>query len=343
MEQRGDEELVTCYAVAAGELRWSHAVAARHSTTLGGIGPRCTPTIEGGRVYALGATGVLRCLDGASGQSVWTVDLLETMGLTPEQDLKGIAWGRATSPLIVDGLVVVPLGGPKDGPWVSLAAYRQDTGELVWKAGERQASYSSPTLATLNGVRQILIVCQDYVAGHKADGGELLWEHAWPGCSSTDATVSQPVAFGEDRVLLSKGYSGGSQLLRVLFDPARGWHAEELWARKNLLRTKFTNVVLRGPDAYALSDGILECVDLEQGKRLWKEGRYGQGQVLGVDDLLIVQAESGEVVLVEASPAGLNVLGRLNALDGKTWNNPALYDHYLLVRNAEEAACYQLP
>ena len=123
----------------------------------------------------------------------------------------------------------------------------------------------SPTLATLNNVRQILIVCQDYVAGHKADGGALLWEHPWPGCSSTDASVSQPVAFGDDRVLLSKAYGGGSQLLRVC-PAADRLRVEVLWAHKNLLRTKFTNVVLRDRHVYGLSDGILECVDRETGK-----------------------------------------------------------------------------
>jgi outer membrane protein assembly factor BamB len=116
-----------------------------------------------------------------------------------------------------------------------------------------------------------------------------------------------------------------------------------------VLRTKFCNVVLHGEHIYGLSDGILECVELAtgrlvwtSGRRVWKEGGYGQGQVLGVEDLLLVQAESGEVALVEATPSGHRELGRFAALDGKTWNNPSLYGRYLLVRNAEQAACYEL-
>ncbi len=96
MEQRGDEELVTCYEVATGTLRWFHALPSRHQTVMGGVGPRATPTIRDGRVYALGATGILRCLDGATGQPVWTEDLLARIGITPDEDLSGIAWGRVT-------------------------------------------------------------------------------------------------------------------------------------------------------------------------------------------------------------------------------------------------------
>jgi outer membrane protein assembly factor BamB len=166
LEQRGGDELVTCYEVATGQPCWFHAVPARHQSVLGGIGPRSTPTIDQGRVYALGATGILRCLDGATGQLIWTEDLLARIGVTAKEDLNAIAWGRAGSPLIVDHLVVVPLGGRAKPPWISLAAFDKATGRLAWTGGDCQASYSSPVLTTLAGRRQILIVNQDYVSGH---------------------------------------------------------------------------------------------------------------------------------------------------------------------------------
>ena len=109
------------------------------------------------------------------------------------------------------------------------------------------------------------------------------------------------------------------------------------------MKTRFTNVVVRGGFVYGLDDGILACVDLSTGERKWKHGRYGHGQVLLVEDVLLVQAESGEVVLVEANPTGHHELTRFAALKVKTWNNPALSGRYLLVRNGEEAACYELP
>ncbi|HPM82035.1 MAG TPA: PQQ-like beta-propeller repeat protein [Candidatus Anammoximicrobium sp.] len=343
MEQRGDEELVTCYEVATGTMRWFHAVPARHHTVLGGAGPRATPTIHEGRVYALGATGVLRCLDGATGRPVWIEDLLARIGVTAEEDLDAIAWGRSNSPLIVDDLVVVPLGGPAQGPWVSLAAFDKATGRLVWTGGDCQASYSSPVLATIAGRRQILIVNQGYVSGHDPASGAQLWKHPWPGSSRGDASVSQVVPAPNDRLLLSKGYGVGAKLLQVSRNGPDQWQVAEVWSNSRVLRTKFCNVVVLGDHVYGLSDGILECVEVAGGRRVWKAGRYAMGQILGAGDLLVVQAESGEVALVEATPAEHRELGRLAALEGKTWNNPSLYGRYLLLRNAEQAACYELP
>jgi outer membrane protein assembly factor BamB len=342
LEQRGEEELVTCYELATGRPRWFHAIAARHQTVLGGIGPRSTPTIDRGRVVALGATGVLRCLDGASGQPIWVEDLLARIGVSVEEDQRAIQWGRAHSPLIVDDLVVVPLGGPLSGPAISLAAFDRASGRLVWQGGDSQASYSSPVLATLAGRRQIVIVNEADVSGHAPATGRTLWKHPWPGSSQADASVSQAVPLPPDRVLLSKGYLGGAKLLQLSAAADGSCRVAEVWANRRVLRTKFSNVVVRDDYVYGLSDGILECVELASGQRVWKGGRYGQGQILGVDDLLVVQAESGDVALVEAAPSGHRELGRLAALDGTTWNNPSLYGRYLLVRNAQQAACYEL-
>lgn len=343
MEQRGDEELVTCYEVSTGQLKWWHGKATRHYTILGGVGPRSTPTIDEGRVYAFGATGILRCLDGADGSEIWSDNLLARIGVTPDEDKKAVRWGRSASPLIVDELVVMPLGGPLDGPYASLIAFDKQTGELAWTGGNHQAAYASPSLATIHGVRQILIVNQDYVNAHLPKTGEVLWEHPWPGNSSSNANVSQAVPLPNDRVWLSKGYNGGAMVLQVSHSKTEGWNVAEVWSNERILNTKFTNVVVHDDCVYGLSDGILECADLWQRKRQWKGGRYGHGQILGVGDLLLVQAQSGYVMLVEATPSGHSELGSFPALEGKTWNNPCLYERYLLVRNAEEAACYELP
>jgi outer membrane protein assembly factor BamB len=284
MEQRGDDELVTCYEIATGRLQWFHAVATRHQTVMGGVGPRSTPTIHEGKVYTLGATGMLHCLDGATGQVVWQDDILKRLGLTPRQDLQGIAWGRSASPLIVDNLVVVPWGGPAAGTKISLAAYDKDTGEVVWTGGEHQAAYASPTLATLAGVRQILSVNQDMVTSHDPATGSVLWQVPWPGNSASNASVSQPVALPGDRVLLTKGYGINAKLLQIRRAEGDGWSVDEIWNAPRVLQTKFTNAVVLDEYAYALSDGILQCVRLADGRRQWRGGRYGQGQVLAVGE-----------------------------------------------------------
>jgi outer membrane protein assembly factor BamB len=133
-------------------------------------------------------------------------------------------------------------------------------------------------------------------------------------------------------------------LLRLVANGDGTFATEEVWRNSKVLRTKFANVAVKGDAAYGLSDGILECTDLQSGRRIWKDGRYRHGQILRVGDLLLVLTESGEVVLVEATPERPNsVLGRFQAIEGMTWNNLALYGRYLLVRNAEQAACYVLP
>jgi outer membrane protein assembly factor BamB len=150
MEQRDQQELVVCYDVGTGEPVWHHSITARHETIPGGVGPRSTPTIHEGRVYALGATGILRCLEGGPGAEIWTVDLLRESGTNQQQDELLVAWGRASSPLIVADKVIVPAGGPPD-KLVSLVALDKLTGKRIWEGGANQVSYASPMIATIGG------------------------------------------------------------------------------------------------------------------------------------------------------------------------------------------------
>ncbi len=339
MEQRGDDELVTCYEVETGKLRWSHATTARHDSAMGGLGPRSTPTIHEGKVYTLGATGRLHCLNGRDGAVIWSKDLLAEFGIaSPSDDQNEIPWGRASSPLIVDDLVVVPAGGPAPDRSVSLVAYNKDSGEKVWEGGSTQISYSSPIETTIAGVRQVVSVNEKNVTGHDPKTGEILWEFEWPGSSSAGANVSQPAPIATNRLLLSKGYAQGAALIE--FD-AEG-NPSQVWHKKTVLKTKFTNVVVRDGYIYGLSDGVLECVEAESGRKQWKNGRYGQGQIMLLGDTILIQAESGEVALVAASPQGHNEYCRFQAISGTTWNNPTLSGRHLLVRNGQEAACFEV-
>jgi outer membrane protein assembly factor BamB len=273
---------------------------------------------------------------------IWADNMLERYRVPPGEDEKGVAWGRAGSPLIVDDLVVVPAGGPADGPKVSLAAFHKENGDLVWEGGSSQVSYSSPVLATLAGTRQIVSVNEATVTGHDPETGKELWAVSWPGLSNQESNASQPAIAGPAEILVSKGYSQGAMLLR-LSHSNDSWNTEEVWRHSTVLKTKFTNVVIHDGHVYGLSDGILECVELASGKRQWKKGRFNQGQILGVRDLVLVQAESGDIALVEASPEAFRELGRFHALDGISWNNLCLSGKRLLVRNSEQAACYELP
>jgi outer membrane protein assembly factor BamB len=340
-EQRDDRELVTCYEITSGKLLWASGIDARHETVMGGTGPRSTPCIDEGRVYAMGATGVFRCLDGATGEELWRHDLVDEMDI--DYDGKAIAWGRAASPLIVNDTVVIPVGGRTDSTKTSLVAYNKRTGEIVWKGGNRQISYASPVRGQLLGHDQILIVLEDHVAGFDAHDGQLLWEHPWPGRSNANATVSNAVPLVPDRVFLSKGYGQGCELIQLSVDAANQWHVKSIWKSSVTMKTKFSNVVVYQGHVYGLDDVVLECLEIDSGRRRWKRGRYGYGQLVRAGDVLIVLSEQGELAAVEATPEGFTEYGRFAALEGKTWNNPCLSGPYVLVRNGNEAACFELP
>ena len=329
-EQRGDEELVACYDLLTGRLLWSHADTARYFTTLAGEGPRATPAVSGNRVVTLGSTGILNCLDLDTGRGIWSRNIIaDNSSRIPE-------WGVAGSPLVLNGLVIVNPGG-KDGR--SLVAYRLSDGAFVWGGGDDSASYSSPCAATINGVRQILIFNQHAIFGHAAADGKVLWQHPW---DPHQPHVALPVVLDADRVFVSSGYGIGSELLKIARDSSGRFSAARLW-KTNRLKSKFNNVVARNGYVYGLDDGILCCLDLATGGLKWKDGRYGHGQFLLVRDTLLITAENGDVVLVDPVPTERRELTKFRALDGKTWNPPALVGDLLLLRNDQEAACYKLP
>lgn len=331
-EQRGDEELITCYEVDSGKLQWSHSTPVRFFEVLAGVGPRATPAISDGKVYALGAFGDLYCLDGATGKEIWKHNVVT------ENGARRPMWGKSGSPLVLEEKVIVSAGGPEGK---SLVAYDKTDGKQLWSGGDDASSYSSPALLTLCGLPQIVIVNEHVVTSHDPADGRVLWEHVWPDDTSPSPNVSQPIAAGGDRVLMCKGYGVGSALWQIK-RAGDTWSVDQLW-RNNNLKTKMTNAVVLGDYTYGLDEGILSCLEIASGAKKWKKGKYGHGQVLLVDDLLLVQSEDGEVALVEASPKAYRELGRFPAISGQSWNYPALSGRKLLVRSEQEAACYELP
>ena len=344
-EQRDENEAVVCYNVQTGSVLWLHTDSGQYKTAIAGEGPRATPAIHGGRVFTLGATGMLNCLELTTGKPVWQRHIAIDAGLDLDApvDQSGLSsnrnkakeWGYASSPLIVDDKVVVSAGGESGK---SLFAYDTTSGEPVWSGGNSRAGYSSARLAKLHGETQILIFNQDGLAAHSPENGSVAWKFDW---SAPYPRVSMPVSLPGNRVLLSLGYGKGSKLLQVDFDGGV-FSATELW-KSIRMKAKFTNLVFHDDHIYGLDDGMFACIDAERGHRKWKDGRYGHGQILLRGSHILVMAENGDVVLLEANPEKQVELTRFAALDGKTWNPPALVGDYLLVRNHREAACYKLP
>lgn len=325
IEQRRDREAAVAYDLATGRELWVNDWKGFFQESMGGDGPRATPAYSDGRVYFLGAEGEFRCLDAATGRTLWRNNILQDNGAA------NIQWGMAASPLIAGDLVIVLPGG---SPGKSVVAYDKSTGAKRWSALDDRAAYTAPILATLAGTRQLVIVTAQRALGLALDDRRVLWEYPW--VTDYDVNSTLPVPIGPDRLLLTAGYGHGSALLEIT---AAG--AKELWQSK-AMKSKFNNVVHLDGVVYGLDEGILAAMDAATGERKWKGGRYGYGQMLLADGHLIVLTEQGEVVLVKANPARLEEVARFASLDGKTWNVPAMAAGRLLVRNQTEMACYRV-
>lgn len=323
-EQRGDDEVVSCYKVTTGEPVWRHREAARFWESNSGAGPRGTPTLSGGRVYTLGATGILNVLDAGDGTVVWS------RNAASDTNTKVPTWGFSSSPLVVDDIVIVAVAG-------SLIAYDLATGDPRWSNPAGGDCYSSPHLLHIDGVTQILLQNEAGTTSVTPTDGTLLWEHLWPG-----HPIVQPTLIANGDILISADERSGVRRIAVAHGPG-GWTVEEHWTSTRL-KPYFNDSVVHNGHAYGLDGHSLACVDVEDGARKWKGGRYGRGQfvVLADQDLLLVLSEKGELALVEAVPDQFTELARFPAIEGKTWNHPVLVGDVLLVRNAQEMVAFRL-
>jgi hypothetical protein len=367
-EQRGDDEVVSCYNLASGEPVWRHGDAARFWESNAGAGPRATPTLSGGRVYSFGATAILNALDARTGAVAWT------RNAASDTATKVPYWGFASSPLVAGDLVIVATAG-------QLAAYNLATGEPRWKGPAHGDGYSSPQRLTIGGVPQILLLSSRGATSVAPADGALLWEHDWQGFASLQPAL---IAGGDLLITTGNAMGGlGSRRLAVTHRPGKpmgedssppdplgddpaeqgsslprpasqssglpgpasreGWTVEERWTSRGL-KPYFNDFVVHEGHAYGFDGRILSCIDLAGGERKWKGGRYGNGQLvlLPDQDLLLVLSDEGELALVAAAPAGFSELARFQAIEGKTWNHPALAGDVLLVRNDREMAAFRL-
>ncbi len=328
-EQRGGDELVSCYKVSTGEPVWQHRNAARFWEAAGGAGPRATPALSNGRVYTLGATGIVNALDARDGSLVWTRNAASDTGAKIPQ------WGFAGSPLVVDDEVVIAASG-------RLAAYDAATGKLRWTAQTGGGGYSSPQLVTIGGVAQILLASGAGIASFAPADGQQLWAAPLEGIR-----IIQPAVTADGDVLMTVGEEGGmgdSGLRRIAVTRGSGgWSVQERWTSRGL-KPRFNDLVVHQGHGYGFDGGILACIDLANGARKWKGGRYGTGQLvlLPDQDLLLVISEEGELALVAAKPDQFTELARFPAIEGKTWNHPALAGDVLLVRNDQQMAAFRL-
>lgn len=325
-EQRGEDELVTCYELSTGSPVWSHRDAARFYESNGGAGPRGTPTLDGERVYTLGATGILNALDARDGAVAWSRNAASDTGV------KLPGWGFASSPLVVGDVVIVATAG-------TLAAYDLANGEPRWFGPKGGGCYGSPQRVTIGGVPQVLLMSATGTVSVAPSDGKVLWQHQLQASTS----IVQPGVTADGDLLVSEGE--GSYMHRIaVARGADGWTVEERWMSEGL-KPYFNDFVVHRGHAYGFDNGALACIDLNDGARKWVGGSYGSGQLilLPEQDALLVVSEQGELALAGATPDRFTELARFPAIKGKTWNHPVLAGDVLLVRNGEEMAAFRLP
>lgn len=351
LEQIDEFECLSAFELATGDLVWRLRQSGKHYHPLGGLGPRSTPTIAGGKVYAQTALGIVVCADLQTGEFIWARNLLEQVGLSQAESEQAISWGRSGSPLVVDNQVIVPFGGKSgEDNLRTLISMDVRDGTTLWAGGTSQIAYSSPVVLTLCGVKQIVSVNEGNVTGHDLGSGQVLWTVPWDSHSNGDACASQPVQIDDRRVLLGKGYAMGSKAIELSCadaaqaQEAKSWEAKTVWENSRILKTKFTSAIMHRGFLYGLSDGVLECVEPDKGTRVWRGSRFGQGQAIIVNDQIVVLSEDGRIAIVptdfasDKSRAGKSI-AEMQVLEGIAWNVPVVAGPYLIVRNAEEVVC----
>lgn len=328
-EQRGDTECVVCYDAASGNQYWVHELQARFEDPLGGPGPRATPALYQGQLYCQGGDGMLLKLDAATGEADWQVNLLDVA------DCKKPMWGFCASPLVIGDVVITYAGGEGDD---GTLGFDTETGEVKWAAQTGNMSYSSPHPLMVEDERLFVMLCNEGCRVFDPATGDCRLNYEW---EHSGYRSLQP-AIIDDTMIIPTGLGSGTRRIRLINTDGK-LTAEELWTSR-YLKPDFNDLVVHEGSVYGFDDSIFTCVDLETGKRQWKGGRYGKGQVmlLADSDLLIVITEKGQLKLLRTNSEKHEELASIEALEGKTWNHLVVVGDRLYIRNSQQAACYRL-
>ncbi len=330
-EQRGANEFVVCYDLVTGNEVWTQQREARFEDSMGGPGPRATPTLADGAVFTASASGMLQRLKAGTGEVVWQQDFKKLAGREPP------VWGYSSSPLVTQSLVIIFAGGKDDK---GVMAFDAATGQARWSVACGPESYSSPQFSKVLGDDTLLMLTNDGLLLLDPATGKVRLNYEW---KFQGYRALQPTVIGDDVVLLPTPMSEGTRAIRVS-KKGDQLAAEELWTSKQI-KTDFTELIAYKGFLYGIDGSMFSCVDLKTGTRTWKDGRYGKGEavLLESSDQILISAEDGRVALLQADPTSQKELTSFKALSGKTWNHPVVVGDKLLVRNGTEAACYALP
>jgi len=322
---RGGTEYVMAFDSASGKRLWETSHGTRFSNDRGD-GPRATPTIEGDRVYAYGASGDLSVLDAASGKVYWTVNVLK------QYRGSNIQWGLSESPLVLADRILVNAGG-------TIVALKKTDGTSIWTTKGENAGYSSAVAHKIGDVTEAIYFTSTRVLGVDVTSGRQLWSYGK--VANNVANIATPIVRG-NRVFVSSDYGTGSALLELAGSGSNVTAKEVYFTRQ--MKNHHATSILVGEHLYGFDSAILTAMDFNTGNVAWQNRSVGKGSLTFADDRLYLFSENGVVGLAEASPAGYREHGRFELKTGRlpTWSHPVVSGGKLFLRDQDSIYAYDV-
>ncbi|MDE0299761.1 MAG: PQQ-like beta-propeller repeat protein [Candidatus Poribacteria bacterium] len=334
MFSEGDDEFVVCLDASNGEEIWRFRSDSNYQESMGGNGPRATPTIDGELLFTVTAQGKLYALNTANGAKVWSHDLQAEFGS------KMPRWGVCTSPLVEGDLLLVEVGG-KEGK--SIVAFDKTNGLVVWSSHTDILGYSSPIAVTIGGIRQLIVFTGTQLVSVSPENGKLYWTYPWQ--TQYDVNAATPVFIPPDKIFISSGYGKGAAVVQIrvmdLTESSADIRAVEIWKNTDM-KNHFATSVLHGDHLYGFDNAILKCIDANSGVEKWKTRGYGKGTLMLADDHLIILSDRGKLGLAEATPSAYTEVASAEVLSGLCWTVPTLANGRLYARNEKEMVCLEV-
>jgi outer membrane protein assembly factor BamB len=322
---RGDTEYVMAYDAATGKRVWETAHGRRFGNDRGD-GPRATPTIDGDRIYAFGASGDLSALDAATGKTVWTINVLR------QYRGSNITWGLSESPLVLSDRILVNAGG-------TIVALKKTDGSAIWRSGGDEAGYSSAVLQKMGAVNQAIFFTSSRVLGVDVNSGRQLWNYTK--VANNTANIATPIVRG-NRVFVSSAYGTGGALLE-LAPSGNDITVREVYFTRRMMNHHATSILV-GDYLYGFDNAILTALKFDTGDVAWQNRSVGKGSLAFADDRLYLYSENGVVGLAEASPTAYREHGRFEIRTGQlpTWSHPVVSGGKLFLRDQDTIYAYDV-
>lgn len=316
------QQVILCANADTGELIWQKPIEKEYKEAMGGDGTRATPTVDGDRVYILGARGTLLCLSTADGKEIWRKDFKNE----PQ-------WGYSGS-VLIEGDLAITSGGKSDG---AMIAYDKKTGAVKWKVGEDPAGYATPYPFTFGGKRYVVGFTGVSAVIAEAAGGKLAARIPWK--TDWEVNAAAPI-FHDGHLFLTSGYDTGSALYKLSQD-GDVLAASEVWRNKSIL-AKFQSAILYKGKLYCSDQKALVCVDFMSGSEHWRKPRIANGTLVLANGQLLLLTEKGQLQIGPASPDDFVPSTEAELLSGRCWVVPVLDGGRLFVRDMDRIACFDL-